>query len=165
MVLRADAHFNLMRPGLALYGLPPVYAVRDRLELRPVMTLKTRLMQLKQVPAGCGVSSGHTFIASRASTIGVLPIGYADGYRRGLQMGGEVMIRGRRVPVVGAICMDLTMVDLTDVPGARVGDEVILWGGAGEAMISVNDVARLAQTISYEMLCTVGRRVPRVYRT
>ena len=165
MVLRADAHFNLMRPGLALYGLPPVHAVRDRLELRPVMTFKTRLMQLKQVPAGCGVSYGHTFIASRASTVGVLPVGYADGYRRGLQMGGEVMIRGRRVPVVGAICMDLTMVDLTDVPGAQVGDEVILWGGAGEAMISVNDVARLTQTISYEMLCAVGRRVPRVYRT
>lgn len=80
-------------------------------------------------------------------------------------MGGEVMIRGRRAPVVGAICMDLTMVDLTEVPGARVGDEVILWGGAGEAMISVNDVARLAQTISYEMLCTVGRRIPRIYRT
>jgi len=165
MVLRADAHFDLTRPGLALYGLPPVHAVRDRLELRPVMTFKTRLMQLKQVPAGCGVSYGHTFITSRTSTIGVLPVGYADGYRRGLQMGGEVMIRGRRAPVVGAICMDLTMVDLTEVPGARVGDEVILWGGAGEAMISVNDVARLAQTISYEMLCTVGRRVPRVYRT
>ncbi len=165
MVLREDAHFNLMRPGLALYGLPPVHAVRERLELRPVMTFKTRLMQLKQVPAGCGVSYGHTFITSHASTIGVLPVGYADGYRRGLQMGGEVMIRGRRAPVIGAICMDLTMVDLTDVPGARIGDEVILWGGAGEAMISVNDVARLAQTISYEMLCTVGRRVPRVYRT
>jgi alanine racemase len=165
MVLREDAHFNLMRPGLALYGLPPVHAVRDRVELRPVMTFKTRLMQLKQVPAACGVSYGHTFITARASTIGVLPVGYADGYRRGLQMGGEVMIRGRRAPVVGAICMDLTMVDLTDVPGARLGDEVILWGGAGEAMISVNDVARLAQTISYEMLCTVGRRVPRVYRT
>ena len=74
------------------------------------------------------------------------------------------MIRGRRAPVVGAVCMDLTMVDLTDVPGAAVGDEVILWGGAGEAMISVNDIARLAQTISYEMLCTVGKRVPRVYR-
>jgi alanine racemase len=164
MVLRADAHFNLMRPGLALYGLPPVHAVRERLELRPVMTFKTRLMQLKQVPAGCGVSYGHTFITSRASTVGVLPVGYADGYRRGLQMGGEVMIRGRRAPVIGAICMDLTMVDLTELPGARIGDEVILWGGAGEAMISVNDVARLAQTISYEMLCTVGRRVPRVYR-
>jgi alanine racemase len=163
MVLRKDAHFDLMRPGLALYGLPPVHAVRERVELRPVMTFKTRLMQLKKVPAGCGVSYGHTFITSRASTIGVLPVGYADGYRRGLQMGGEVMIRGRRAPVVGAICMDLTMVDVTDVP-ARVGDEVILWGGAGEAMISVNDVARLAQTISYEMLCTVGRRVPRVYR-
>ncbi|HJU11334.1 MAG TPA: alanine racemase [Candidatus Binataceae bacterium] len=164
MILRSDSHFNLMRPGLALYGLPPVHAVRDRIQLRPVMTLKTRLMQLKQVPAGSGVSYGHTFITSRASTIGVLPVGYADGYRRGLQMGGEVMIRGRRAPIVGAICMDLTMVDLTDVPSARIGDEVILWGGAGEAMISVNDVARLAQTISYEMLCTVGRRVPRIYR-
>jgi alanine racemase len=165
MVLRADAHFNLMRPGLALYGLPPVLAVRERLELRPVMTFKTRLMQLKQVAAGCGVSYGHTFITSRTSTIGVLPVGYADGYRRGLQMGAEVMIRGRRAPVVGAVCMDLTMVDLTEVPGAEVGDEVILWGGAGEAMISVNDIARLAQTISYELLCTVGRRVPRIYRT
>jgi alanine racemase len=165
MVLRPDARFNLTRPGLALYGLPPVHAVRDKIDLRPVMTFKTRLMQVKQVPAGCGVSYGHTFITARASTIGVLPVGYADGYRRGLQMGGEVMIRGRRAPVVGAICMDLTMVDLTEVPGAQAGDEVILWGGVGEAMISVNDVARLAQTISYEMLCTVGRRVPRVYRT
>ncbi len=164
MVLRPDARFNLMRPGLALYGLPPVHAVRDNIELHPVMTFKTRLMQLKQVPAGCGISYGHTFITSRESTIGVLPVGYADGYRRGLQLGGEVMIRGRRAPVVGAVCMDLTMIDLTDVPGPRVGDEVILWGGAGEAMINVNDVARLAQTISYEMLCTVGRRVPRVYR-
>jgi alanine racemase len=165
MVLRADAHFNLLRPGLALYGLPPVHAVRERVQLRPVMTFKTRLMQLKRVAAGCGVSYGHTFITSRASTIGVLPVGYADGYRRGLQLGGEVLIRGRRAPVVGAICMDLTMVDLTEVPGARVGDEVILWGDAGEALISVNDVARLAQTISYELLCTVGRRVPRVYQS
>jgi alanine racemase len=164
MVLRPDAHYNLMRPGLSLYGLPPVTSVRDKIELHPVMTFKTRLMQLKPVPAGCGVSYGHTFVTSRPSTIGVLPVGYADGYRRGLQLGGEVMIRGRRAPVVGAVCMDLTMIDVTDVPGARVGDEVILWGGAGEAMISVNDVARLAQTISYEMLCTVGRRVPRVYR-
>jgi alanine racemase len=164
MVLRPDAHYNLMRPGLALYGLPPVSAVRGKIELHPVMTFKTRLMQLKSVPAGTGISYGHTFVTSRPSTIGVLPVGYADGYRRGLQLGGEVMVRGRRAPVVGAVCMDLTMIDLTDVPGARIGDEVILWGGAGEAMISVNDVARLAQTISYEMLCTVGRRVPRVYR-
>jgi alanine racemase len=164
MVLRPDAHYNLMRPGLALYGLPPVSAVREKIELHPVMTFKTRLMQLKSVPAGTGISYGHTFVTSRPSTIGVLPVGYADGYRRGLQLGGEVMVRGRRAPVVGAVCMDLTMIDLTDIPGARIGDEVILWGGAGEAMISVNDVARLAQTISYEMLCTVGRRVPRVYR-
>jgi alanine racemase len=164
MVLRADAHFNLMRPGLALYGLPPVQAVRDHVELRPVMTFKTRVLQVKHVPAGSGVSYGHTFVAPRESVIGVLAVGYADGYRRGLQHGGEVLVRGRRAPIVGAVCMDLTMVDLTDIPDANIGDEVILWGGAGEAMISVNDVARLTQTISYEMLCTVGRRVPRVYR-
>jgi alanine racemase len=163
LVLRPDARMNLMRPGLALYGLPPVHAVREKIGLAPVMTFKTRLMQLKRVPAGCGVSYGHTFVTPRESTIGVLAVGYADGYRRGLQHGGEVLIRGRRAPVVGAVCMDLTMIDLTDVPDAAAGDEAILWGGAGDAMISVNDVARLAQTISYEMLSTVGRRVPRVY--
>jgi alanine racemase len=164
MVLRADSHFTLMRPGLAMYGLPPVQAVRDHVELRPVMTLKTRVLQVKHVPTGSGISYGHTFVAPRDSLIGVLAVGYADGYRRGLQHGGEVLVRGRRAPIVGAVCMDLTMVDLTEVPDAEIGDEVILWGGAGEAMISVNDIARLAQTISYEMLCTVGRRVPRVYR-
>lgn len=163
IVLRPDAHMNLMRPGLTLYGLPPVHALRERIELRPVMTFKTRLIQIKRVPAGSGVSYGHTFVTPRESLIGVLAVGYADGYRRGLQHGGEVLIRGRRAPVVGAICMDLTMVDLTEVPDARIGDEVVLWGGFGDARISVNDVARLAQTISYEMLCTVGRRVARVY--
>jgi alanine racemase len=164
LVLRDDSHFNLARPGLAIYGLPPVAAVRERVELRPVMTFKTRLMQIKRAPAGSGVGYGHTFVAPRESLIGVLPVGYADGYRRGLQHGGEVLVRGHRAPVVGAVSMDLTTIDLTDIPEATVGDEVILWGGTGEATISVNDVARLAQTISYEMLCTVGKRVPRVCR-
>ncbi|HUA33881.1 MAG TPA: alanine racemase [Candidatus Binataceae bacterium] len=164
LVLRHDSHYNLSRPGLAIYGLPPVAAVRERVELMPVMTFKTRVMQTKRVPAGSGVGYGHTFVAPRESLIGVMPVGYADGYRRGLQHGGEVLVRGTRAPVVGAVSMDLTTIDLTDVPGASVGDEVILWGGTGEAMISVNDVARLAQTISYEMLCTVGRRVPRICR-
>jgi alanine racemase len=165
LVLRSDSHFNLVRPGLAIYGLPPVAAVRERVELRPVMTLKTRLMQIKRAPAGSGVGYGHTFIAPRESLIGVLPVGYADGYRRGLQHGGEVIVREMRAPVVGAVSMDLTTIDLTDLPGTAVGDEVILWGGSGDNAISVNDVARLAQTISYEMLCTVGRRVPRVIRS
>jgi alanine racemase len=165
LVLRYDSHFNLARPGLAIYGLPPVAAVRERVELQPVMTFKTRVMQLKRAPAGSGVGYGHTFIAPRDSLIGVLPVGYADGYRRGLQHGGEVIVRGRRAPVVGAVSMDLTTIDLTDVAGASVGDEVILWGESGGETISVNDVARLAQTISYEMLCTVGKRVPRVIRS
>lgn len=128
------------------------------------MTFKTRLLQIKRVPAGAGVSYGHTFVTSRPSVIGVLPVGYADGYRRGLQHGGEVLVRGRRAPVVGAVCMDLTMVDLTDVPEAAAGDPVVLWGGGGDDAISANDVAHLVQTISYELLCTVGRRVPRIYR-
>jgi alanine racemase len=165
LVLRNDSHFNLARPGLAIYGLPPVAAVRERVELRPVMTFKTRLMQIKRAPAGSGVGYGHTFVTPRESLIGVLPVGYADGYRRGLQHGGEVIVRGARAPVVGAVSMDLTTIDVTDVAGASVGDEVILWGESGGEVISVNDVARLAQTISYEMLCTVGKRVPRVVRS
>jgi alanine racemase len=163
-VLRADAHFNMIRVGLALYGLPPVPAVINTVKLTPVMAFKTRLLQVKHVAAGTGVSYGHTFVTSRPSVIGVLPVGYADGYRRGLQHGGEVVIRGHRAPVVGAVCMDLTMVDLTDVPGAAPGDPVVLWGGSGEDAISANDVARMVSTISYELLCTVGARVPRVYR-
>jgi alanine racemase len=165
LVLRNDSHFNLARPGLAIYGLPPVAAVRERVELRPVMTFKTRLMQIKRAPAGSGVGYGHTFVTPRESLIGVLPVGYADGYRRGLQHGGEVIVRGARAPVVGAVSMDLTTIDVTDIAGASVGDEVILWGESGGEVISVNDVARLAQTISYEMLCTVGKRVPRVVRS
>jgi alanine racemase len=163
-VLRADAHFNMIRVGLALYGIPPVPAVIDTVKLTPVMTLKTRLLQVKHVAAGTGVSYGHTFVTSRPSVIGVLPVGYADGYRRGLQHGGEVLIRGRRAPVVGAVCMDLTMVDLTDVPEAAAGDPVVLWGGSGEDAMSANDVAHMVSTIAYELLCTVGSRVPRVYR-
>lgn len=164
LVLRYDSHFNFARPGLAVYGLPPVAAVRERVELRPVMTFKTRLMQIKRAPAGSGVGYGHTFVTPRESLIGVLPVGYADGYRRGLQHGGEVIVRGARAPVVGAVSMDLTTIDVTDIAGASVGDDVILWGESGSEVISVNDVARLAQTISYEMLCTVGKRVPRVIR-
>ena len=164
LVLRPDSHFNLVRPGLATYGLPPVLAVREKVELTPIMTFKTRLMQTKRVAAGTGVGYGHTFVTQRESVLGILPVGYADGYRRGLQHGCEVLIGGRRAPVVGAVSMDLTEIDLTDLPGVAVGDEVVLWGRSGDDTISVNDVAHIAQTISYEMLCTVGRRVSRIYR-
>ena len=164
LVLRSDSHFNLVRPGLALYGLPPVPAVREKVELIPVMTFKTRMMQIKRVPSGTGVGYGHTFVTQRETVVGIVPVGYADGYRRGLQHGGEVIVGGNRAPVVGAVCMDITEVDLTDLRGVAVGDEVILWGRSGDETISVNDVARIAQTISYEMLCTVGRRVSRIYR-
>jgi alanine racemase len=163
IAMRSDSHYSMMRPGLTIYGLPPVPAVAARISLKPVMTFKTRIIQIKSVPAGQGVSYGHTFVTRRLSRIGVLGVGYADGYRRGLQQGGEVIVRGQRAPVVGAVCMDLTMIDLTDVHGAKPGDEVILWGSSENDSISVNDVARLANTISYEMLCTVGRRVPRIY--
>ncbi len=164
LALRADSHFDIVRPGLSLYGLPPVREVAEKVVLRPVMTFKARLLQVKRVPAGTGVSYGQTFVTSRPSRIGVVGAGYADGYRRGLQAGAHVLVRARRAPVVGAVCMDLTMVDLTEVDGAGAGDEVVLWGTQGDQTISVNEVARIAQTISYEMLCTVGRRVERIYR-
>jgi alanine racemase len=163
LVLRPDSHFTLVRPGLAIYGMPPVPAVREKIDLTPVMTFKTRVMQIKRAAVGVGVGYGHTFVTRRETIIGILPVGYADGYRRGLQHGGEVLLGGKRAPVVGAVSMDLTEIDLTDLPGAAVGDEVVLWGRSGDEIISVNDVARIAQTISYEMLCTVGRRVARVY--
>src|SRR5260370_691171 len=108
LVLRSDSHFDLVRPGLASYGLPPVAAVRERVDLRPVMTLKTRLMQVKRAPAGSGVGYGHTFIAPRESLIGVLPVGYAGGYRRGLQDGGAGLVRGKRAPGGRAPSVELT---------------------------------------------------------
>ncbi len=159
---RQDTHCNLVRPGIVLYGIAPAGA--DGKALQPVMQLQTRVWQVKSVPAGCPVSYGQTFVTRRPSCVGVLPIGYADGYSRALSNRGQVLIRGQRVPVIGQVCMDVTMIDVTDVPGAAPGDEVVLWGRQGSASLSVCEVAGWQDSIPYEVLTRVGKRVPRVLR-
>jgi alanine racemase len=150
-----ESHMDLVRPGIMLYG-----ADGGGLPLRPVMRLKSIVIQVSSVPAGTPVSYGGTFVTKRPSVIATLPIGYADGYMRRLSNRAKVSIRGSLAPVVGTVCMDLVMIDVTDVPGASVGDEVVLFG---DQLVSVDDVARWADTISYEILSITGKRVPRRY--
>jgi alanine racemase len=125
------------------------------------MHLRTRIWQLKSVPAGRGVSYGRTFVTQRPSRIAVLPIGYADGYSRALSNRAAVLVRGRRAPVVGRVCMDLTMIDVTDIAGVEADDEVVLWGKQAEEEITVDEVAAWQDSISYEVLTRVGKRIPR----
>jgi alanine racemase len=158
---RPDTHLSLVRPGIALYGVPPA-ATPTSTALRPVMRLVSRIVQLKRVPSEFPVSYGQTFVTRRPSALAVLPIGYADGYARALSNRACVLVRGRRAPVVGAVCMDLTMVDVTDVEGVQLGDEVVLWGRQNGAEISVAEVAEWQGSISYEVLTRLGKRVPRI---
>jgi alanine racemase len=156
---RPDMHYNLVRPGIALYGVAPAAAAAAR--LRPVMRLHTRPWQLKSVPVGCAVSYGQTFVTRRPTRIAVLPIGYADGYGRALSNRGAVLIRGRRAPIIGRVCMDLTLVDVTDIPMVTADDEVVLWGRQGDDELRVAEVAAWQDTIAYEVLTRLGKRVPR----
>jgi len=157
-----EARFSAIRPGLALYGLSPSAEVA-RPDLEPVLSLRTRIMALHRVRQGASVSYGGIWRASRDSTIATLPIGYADGYPRHIE-GAEVLIKGERAKVVGAVCMDMMMIDVTDVAGAAVGDDVILIGSSKAETILADDLARWAGTISWEILCGISKRVPRLYR-
>jgi alanine racemase len=128
------------------------------------MTLKTRIHFLKSVSPGTRISYGGTFVTKRESLIATLPIGYADGYSRHLSNRGEVLIRGVRAPVVGKVCMDLIMADVTDIPNVKVGDEVVLIGKQGRERVTVEEIAEKADSISYEVFCLIGKRVPRIYK-
>jgi alanine racemase len=154
---------NTVRPGLLLYGAYPCPRFVDKIKLKPVMRLKTEISQIKRVPCGSGISYGRTFVTRAQSSIATLPIGYADGYSRLLSNCGSVLIRGKKAPVVGSVCMDMIMVDVTDVPRAKVGDEAVLIGRQGDCEITADDIAEKIGTISYEVFCNVSRRVPRVY--
>lgn len=160
---RPDVHFTMVRPGLILYGLPPD-VTPPAVGLRPAMRMVTRVIQIKSVPAEVPISYGQTFVTRRPSRIAAIAIGYADGYDRRLSNRGFVLVRGQRVPIVGAVCMDLTMVDVTDVPGVQVGDEVVLWGRQGDAEILPTEVGEWQGSVSYEVLTRLGKRVPRELR-
>jgi len=155
---------KLVRPGIMLYGSYPSPTFRPLIPLKPVMTLKTSIHFLKRVPSGARISYGGTFTTERNSLIATLPIGYADGYSRHLSNCGEVLIHGKRAPVVGKVCMDFIMVDVTNIPKVSVGDEVILMGRQGREQITVEEIAEKINTISYEVFCLIGKRVPRVYK-
>jgi alanine racemase len=158
-----EAVGNMVRPGIILYGAYPDPGLMDRASLRPVMTFRTEVLYLKTLPPGSPVSYGQTFHTRRTSRIATLPVGYADGYRRDLSNRGVVLIHGKTAPVVGTVTMDLIMADVTDLPGVREGDEVTLFGCAGEETLRADELAAKIGTIPYELLCAVSRRVPRVY--
>jgi len=156
--------YTLVRPGILLYGGFPSPEYRATIRVKPVMSLKTRVLFLKEVPSGFPVSYGRTFVTARKSLIATIPIGYGDGYPRKLSNRGTVLIKGKRAPIVGRVCMDLTMVDVTDIHGVRQGDEVVLLGRQGREEITSDDLAEWAETVPYEIFTGIGKRVPRVYR-
>ena len=161
-ILRFPAsYFDLVRPGLMLYGY--VNGPAAGADLRPALSWKTHIVQVKRVGAGQPVSYGGTFVTSRPSTLAILPVGYADGYSRALSNRGHVLVGGRTVPIVGRVCMDLTVVDVSDLPDIRPGDEAVLLGRQGAAAITADDLAAWQDTISYEILCRISPRLTRVY--
>ncbi len=158
-----DSHMNLVRPGLMLYGIYPKEGLKIDLRLEPVMSLQTKIIFLKEVPPGRSISYGRTHITKKPTKIATIPVGYGDGYLRGLSNKAWVLIRGRRAPIIGRICMDLSMVDVGGIPEIKIGDEVVLIGRQGKEAISAEELASLCNTIPYEIVCSIGRRVPRVY--
>ncbi len=154
-----ESYYDLVRPGLIIYGLYPSTEVSHSVELKPAMTLKTRVCYLKTVPSGTPISYGRTFVTKKQTRVATLPLGYGDGYKRALADKGEVLIKGRRARVIGRICMDMCMIDVSDVPDVQVGDEAIVFGQEPTA----DELAAKIGTINYEVVTTVGKRVPRVY--
>ncbi|MEO6306958.1 MAG: alanine racemase [Nitrospiraceae bacterium] len=160
-----DAHFSLVRPGIMLYGYHTLPATIPAPDLKPVLSLRTTIAQLRTIPQGGTVSYNGTFVATRPTRIAILPVGYADGYSRQLSHRGSVLIQGRRAPIVGLVCMDMTMVDVTDLAPVQVGETVTLIGQQGEESIWADEVAGWIGTIPYEVLCGIGSRVPRIYES
>ncbi|NLY71643.1 MAG: alanine racemase [Clostridiales bacterium] len=159
-----EAYFDAVRPGIILYGCYPSDQVdKSKINLIPAMTLKANIVFLKRVPKGFPISYGRKFVTERESLIATLPIGYADGYPRFLSGKGRVIVKGQYAPVVGNICMDQCMIDVTDIPGVRKYDEVVLIGSQGDKTILADEIAEKTGTINYEIVTRIGKRVPRVY--
>jgi alanine racemase len=157
-----DARFDWVRVGLLAYGHRPPND-RAKLDLAPVMSFKSRLVQVRDLPAGATISYGRSYVTARPMRVGVVAVGYGHGYSWLLSNQGHMLVRGRRVDIVGRVTMDLTMVDLTPVPGAAVGDDVVLFGDQDGASLPLEEVAEGSRTLSYEIMCTIGKRVTRIY--
>ncbi len=159
-----EAYFDAVRPGIILYGCyPSKNSDRDLLDIKPVMSVKANIIHLKKVPVGYPCSYGCNFIATRPTLVATLSLGYADGLPRTYGPDAQVLIHGKKAPIIGRICMDQCMVDVTDIPGVKLLDEVIVMGSDGKNEIAADDIATKVGTISYEILCAFGRRLPKVY--
>lgn len=158
-------HLDMVRAGILLYGMSPSPVVdAAKLGFRTAMTLKANIVLIKKTEKGQPISYGRTFTTSRESIIATIPIGYADGYSRTLSNKAEVLIKGRRYPIAGTVCMDTCMADITDSDSdIKIGDEVILFGSSGTESIGIEEIAKMMGTINYEVTCLIGKRVPRVY--
>ncbi|MGD8663629.1 MAG: alanine racemase [Desulfobacterales bacterium] len=159
-----ESHLDMVRPGIASYGLYPSDEINKSIvDLKPVMTLKSRIIHLKKVPPGFNISYGITYQTKAHTTIATIPVGYADGFNRLLSSRGYMLIHGQRVPIVGRVCMDLTMLDVGGISGVALEDEVVIFGEQGVEAIRADDIAASIGTINYEIVSTITARVPRVY--
>jgi alanine racemase len=158
-----EAHLDMVRCGTVIYGLYPSAEVDHSIPLRPALTLKSRVARIRTLPAGWGISYGRKFIPDKPILAALVPIGFGDGLRRALSNIGHVLIRGRRAPILGRICMDQCIVGVGDIPGVERDDEVVLIGRQGEEEISADAMAEALSSIHYEVLTSISNRVPRVY--
>jgi alanine racemase len=159
-----EAEYDMVRCGIVTYGIYPSDEVNhSSLNLIPAMELKSHVVYIKEVEAGTGISYGSTYITNRKTKVATIPVGYADGYSRNMSNVGKVIIRGQYAPIIGRICMDYFMVDVTDIEGVSQGDVVTLLGKEGDSVISVETLAKWSHSFPYELVCTVGKRIPRVY--
>ena len=157
------SYFDQVRVGILMYGIYPSPEFSDKVKVNPVMSLKSKIVQIKEVQKGESVGYGRTFITKRRTKIGTIPLGYADGYPWQLSNRGEVLVKGKRVPIIGRVCMDAFMIDLTDLPEVKTGEEVILLGKQGKEKIEVHQIAGWAKSFSYEIVSRMEKRLPRVY--
>jgi alanine racemase len=156
-------HLDMVRPGIMSYGIYPSPETRDKARLHPVMSFKSRIVLIKEFPEGYSIGYNQTYITYKPTRIATIPVGYGDGYGVLLSNQGEVLIRGKRAPVVGRVSMDMCTINVTHIPECRVGDEVVLMGRQGGEAITANEIAERVKTISYEVLCALGKRAPRVF--
>ena len=159
-----DSHLDMVRPGIATYGLHPSDEVnKSMVDLKPVMALKSKIIHLKKVAPGFNISYGITYQTKNHTTIATIPVGYADGFSRLLSSRGYMLVHGQRVPIVGRVCMDLTMLDVGGISGVALEDEVVVFGKQGEEAITADEIAASMGTINYEVVSTITGRVPRIY--
>ena len=158
------SHLDMVRPGIATYGLDPSDEInKDKANLKPVMSLKSRIIHLKKVSTGFNVSYGITYQTEKPTTIATVPVGYADGLNRWFSSHGRMIVHGQKVPIIGRVCMDLTMLDVGEISNVGMEDEVVIFGRQGNASITADDLASELNTINYEIVSTVMARVPRIY--